>query len=67
LPVFEFLVIDNDIREKIITGGSESQIRAMARQKGYNGLLESGMSNMLKGLTTAEEVLSVTFTEDVKV
>ena len=66
LPVFEFLVIDNDIREKIITGGSESQIRAMARQKGYNGLLESGMSNMLKGLTTAEEVLSVTFTEDVK-
>ena len=67
LPVFEFLVIDNDIREKIITGGSESQIRAMERQKGYNGLLESGMSNMLKGLTTAEEVLSVTFTEDVKV
>jgi len=67
LPVFEFLVIDNDIREKIITGGSESQIRAMARQKGYNELLESGVSNMLKGLTTAEEVLSVTFTEDVKV
>jgi len=67
LPVFEFLVIDNDMREKIITGGSESQIRAMARQKGYNGLLESGVSNMLKGLTTAEEVLSVTFTEDVKV
>jgi type II secretory ATPase GspE/PulE/Tfp pilus assembly ATPase PilB-like protein len=60
------LVIDNDIREKIITGGSEAQIRAMERQKGYNGLLESGMSNMLKGLTTAEEVLSVTFTEDVK-
>jgi len=67
LPVFEFLVIDNDIREKIITDGSESQIRTMARQKGYNGLLESGVSNMLKGLTTAEEVLSVTFTEDVKV
>jgi len=67
LPVFEFLVIDNDIREKIITGASESQIRAMSCQKGYNGLLESGVSNMLKGLTTAEEVLSVTFTEDVKV
>jgi type II secretory ATPase GspE/PulE/Tfp pilus assembly ATPase PilB-like protein len=67
LPVFEFLVIDNDMREKIIAGGSEAQIRAMARQKGYNGLLESGVSNMLKGLTTAEEVLSVTFTEDVTV
>ncbi len=67
LPVFEFLVIDNDIREKIITGNSESQIRTMSRQKGYDGLLESGVSNMLKGLTTAEEVLSITFTEDVKV
>jgi type IV pilus assembly protein PilB len=67
LPIFEFLVMDNDIREKLISGANESQIRAMARQKGYGGLLESGVSNMLKGLTTAEEVLSVTFTEDIKV
>jgi len=65
LPVFEFLVIDNDIREKIITGGNEMQIRAIARQKGYGGLLESGVSKILQGLTTAEEVLSVTFTENV--
>jgi type IV pilus assembly protein PilB len=67
LPVFEFLVIDNDIREKIIAGATEAQIRAASRQKGYGGLLESGVNKMLQGLTTAEEVLSVTFTEDVKV
>jgi type IV pilus assembly protein PilB len=66
LPVFEFLVIDNDIREKIVSGASEMQIRAMSRQKGYGGLLESGVSKMLQGLTTAEEVLSVTFTENVR-
>jgi type IV pilus assembly protein PilB len=66
LPVFEFLVMDNDIREAIITGVSESQIRAMSRQKGYGGLLESGVSNVLQGLTTAEEVLSTTFAEDIK-
>jgi len=66
LPVFEFLVMDNDMREAIITGASESQIRAMSRQKGYGGLLESGVSNILQGLTSAEEVLSVTFTEDIK-
>jgi type IV pilus assembly protein PilB len=66
LPVFEFLVIDNDIREKIVSGGAEMQIRALARQKGYGGLLESGVSKMLQGLTTAEEVLSVTFTEDIR-
>jgi type IV pilus assembly protein PilB len=65
LPIFEFLVMNNDMREKLISGASESQIRAMSRQKGYGGLLESGVSNMLKGLTTAEEVLSTTFAEDI--
>jgi len=67
LPIFEFLVMDNDIREKIIAGATEAQIRAASHQKGYGGLLESGVNKMLQGLTTAEEVLSVTFTEDVKV
>ena len=66
LPVFEFLVMDNDIREKLVTGVSESQVRAMARQKGYGGLLESGVSKILQGLTTAEEVLSVAFAEDIR-
>ena len=66
LPVFEFLVIDNDMREALIAGANESQIRAMSRQKGYGGLLESGVSKILQGLTTAEEVLSVAFTENVK-
>ncbi|GAI48129.1 unnamed protein product, partial [marine sediment metagenome] len=41
LPVFEFLVMDNDIREAIITGASEAQIRAMSRQKGYVFFLKS--------------------------
>lgn len=66
LPVFEFLAIDNEIREKIISVASEAEIRTMARQKGYGGLLESGKNKMLGGLTTAEEVLSVTFTENIR-
>jgi type IV pilus assembly protein PilB len=66
LPIFEFLVMDSDIREMIISGQNERQIRAMSRQKGYGGLLESGISNMMMGLTTAEEVLSTTFAEDIK-
>ncbi len=67
LPVFEFLVMDNDIREKLISGAAESEIRKLSRQKGYGGLLESGISNILKGLTTAEEVLNVTFTENIRI
>jgi len=67
LPVFEFLVIDNDIRSKLVEGAGESHIRAMAREKGYGGLLESGVCKMRLGLTTAEEVLGVTFAEDIRV
>jgi type IV pilus assembly protein PilB len=63
LPVFEFLVVDNDMAEKIVAGQSEAEIRAASRKKGYGGLLESGITKMLQGLTTAEEVLSVTFAE----
>ena len=65
LPIFEFLVMDQNIREKLIAGADESQIRALAREKGYGGLFESGVNKMMEGLTTAEEVLRVTFTENV--
>jgi len=67
LPVFEFFVIDNDIRERIVACDDEGKLRALARQKGYGGLLESGVEKMLQGLTTAEEVLSVTYAENVKI
>jgi type IV pilus assembly protein PilB len=65
LPIFEFLVMNSDVREMIIGGQNERQIRTAVRQKGYGGLFESGISNMMLGLTTAEEVLSTTFTEDI--
>jgi type IV pilus assembly protein PilB len=65
LPVFEFVVLDNDIREAIVRGANESEIRQMARSKGYGGLLESGVSKIKQGLTTPEEVLGVTFAESI--
>ena len=66
LPIFEFLVMDNKMREILIGGGTESQIRALSRERGYGGLFDSGVINMLAGMTTAEEVLRVTYTEDEK-
>jgi type II secretory ATPase GspE/PulE/Tfp pilus assembly ATPase PilB-like protein len=65
LPIFEFLVMDHEMRDLVIAGTSEVQLRAMARKKGYGGLLDSGVTKMLQGLTTAEEVLGVTFSEDI--
>jgi len=63
MPVFEFLLVDNEMAERIVAGQSEAELRAASRQKGYGGLLDSGVGKLLAGLTTAEEVLSVTFTE----
>jgi type IV pilus assembly protein PilB len=62
LPIFEFLVVDEDIAERIASNQSEAEIRAAVRKKGYGGLLQSGMHAMLSGQTTAEEVLRVAST-----
>jgi len=66
LPIFEFLVMDNELRGKLVSRASEADIRAAMRRKGYGGLLESGVKRMVEGKTTAEEVLSVTFAENIK-
>ena len=66
LPIFEFLVTDTEIRDKISTGSSEARIREMSRERGYKGLLGSGVNRMLEGVTTAEEVLGATFTQKVQ-
>jgi len=62
LPIFEFLVVDDDMGKMIVAGESEAKIRELSRKKGYGGLLESGVNKALAGLTTAEEVISVAFT-----
>jgi type IV pilus assembly protein PilB len=66
LPIFEFLIMDNDVRDTLFRNGNEAEIRQIVREKGYTGLLESGVSKMIEGLTTAEEVLRVTCTDKSK-
>ncbi len=66
LPIFEFLVMDNEIRDLISSGGREAQIRGLARQKGCGDLFSCGITRMLEGKTTAEEVLRVTFCDDTE-
>ena len=66
LPIFEFLVVGGDVRGALLEKASESRIRQISRDKGYRGLLESGVSKMLAGLTTAEQVLAAAYTEDVE-
>jgi len=65
LPLFEFLLIDRQIRQAIIAGADDLQIKAMARQAGYETLLECGTKKVIAGYTTPEEVLKVTYSEDI--
>ncbi len=65
LPIFEFLVMDQDIRGAIATGARETEIRTMAREKGYGGLLVSGAARVADGRTTAEEILRVTYADNI--
>jgi type IV pilus assembly protein PilB len=63
-PIFEFLAVDGDMAERIVTNQTESQIRTAARQKGHGSLLESGVRAVLRGQTTTEEILRVASASD---
>lgn len=66
LPIFEFLPIDASIREALANGAKEAHIRNMTRDKGYCDLFGSGVSRVLNGLTTPEEILRVTYAESTE-
>lgn len=65
LPIFEFLVMSSQIRQAIVDGVDESKIRAMSREAGYESLLACGSRKVIEGVTTAEEVLGITFAEEI--
>ena len=63
--IFEWMDTDNDIRELILKSASTDQIRNAARKQGMRTLAEDGWRLVRKGITTAEEVLSVTTAKEV--
>ncbi len=65
IPIFEFMVMTAEIRSAVVNNMSESEIRKLARKDGHGGLLECGVRRLIEGVTTAEEVLNTTFSEDI--
>ena len=64
MPIFEMLTFESEIRDMIVAKATESEIRKASRAKGFGGLMESGVTRVLAGYTTVEEVLAVTFTNE---
>lgn len=58
-PIYEIMVIDNDIRQMITDHKNAQEIKNRARKNGMRTLMENGMILVEQGLTTKEEILRV--------
>jgi general secretion pathway protein E/type IV pilus assembly protein PilB len=63
--IFEWMDTDEDIRQLILKSASTDQIRDTARRAGMRTLAADGWRLVARGITTVEEVLSVTTAKEV--
>ena len=54
--MFETLIITDTIKELIVNNASTLQIRDEALKEGYKPLLVDGISKVINGITTMEEI-----------
>jgi type II secretory ATPase GspE/PulE/Tfp pilus assembly ATPase PilB-like protein len=64
--IFEWMNSDNEVRQLILKSASTDQIRDAARRGGMRSLAEDGWRLVRLGITTVEEVLSVTTAKEVE-
>jgi len=60
MGIFEIFVLDDEVRHMISKRSSSLNLRQRARDLGMRTLREDGIRKVLAGLTTAEEVISIT-------
>ncbi len=60
MGIFEIFVIDDEVRHMINKRSSTLMLRRRARELGMRTLREDGVRKILAGLTSAEEVISIT-------
>ncbi|MFZ5471055.1 MAG: type II secretion system ATPase GspE [Myxococcota bacterium] len=58
--IYEFLLVDDDVRQLVLKNVDSSSIKKKAMEKGMLSLLDDGARKVLEGETTIAEVLSVT-------
>jgi general secretion pathway protein E/type IV pilus assembly protein PilB len=63
--IFEWMDADGEIRQLILKNASTDQVRDAARKQGMRTLAEDGWRLVRLGITTVEEVLSVTTAKEV--
>ena len=63
--IYEFLVLDEEIREMVLNHSSADQIRKKAVSLGMRPLRGDGIEKVFRGLTTVSEIIRVTPKEDI--
>ncbi len=58
--IFEIFLIDDEVRHMVNEKATTVDLRKRAREMGMRTLREDGIRKVLSGMTTAEEVISVT-------
>ncbi len=58
--IFEFFTVDDEVRCMINERATTLQLRKRAREMGMRTMREDGIRKILSGMTTADEVISVT-------
>jgi general secretion pathway protein E len=66
MGVYELLIFDDDIRQTILKTQDSKAIKKVAIDKGMRTLRESAVQKVLAGLTSLEEALSKTQTDDLE-
>jgi type IV pilus assembly protein PilB len=65
LGIFEIMVFNDEMRELVMNHASTNVLRNAARKGGMRMLREKGLNAIYNGLTTIEEVVKETITEEV--
>ena len=60
LGLYEFMIMNDDLRDMIMRNASTEDLREKARSQGMITLRDSGMLGIFSGLTTADEVIRET-------
>ncbi len=64
MGIFEIFVVDDEVRHMVNTRATTVDLRKRAREMGMRTLREDGIRKVLSGMTTAEEVISATMSDD---
>jgi type IV pilus assembly protein PilB len=64
LALFEIMTMDDTMREMVMKNANTASLRRYARQRGMRSLRECGMLAIHEGLTTIDEVIRETLSEE---